>query len=375
MLPKTFIMFVIVFCFSCHNDECELQLLVPRTVLVYMVAGNNLYKNAKEDIAEMLAVTTEINGNLLVYLDAPDNSVDSVPKLIKIQNGKIQILKKYEQQNSASREVLELVINDVMTTFPTSEYGLVLWSHGTGWLPEGIFNSLKKKVNSVQRTFGLDNDNEMEFIELSQALPNKFEFILFDACLMGNIEVLYQLRNKANYIIASPTETLVAGFPYTQTIPLLFQNEIDYSRVAETYVNYYECQSKSVLKSASLSVIQTVYLNILVDFIKQSINNKNITLSDSSQSQFYEVDKPILYFDFFYLLSRIVLDKSDRNKLNLIKSKLIVNYQHTDYFLDDLSLENTSGLSVFVFPLYNESLLSVYKQTDWYIETGLLLNR
>ena len=32
------------------------------------------------------------------------------------------------------------------------------------------------------------------------------EFILFDACLMSSIEVLYDLRDKAKYVIASPAE-------------------------------------------------------------------------------------------------------------------------------------------------------------------------
>lgn len=114
----------------------------------------------------------------------------------------------------------------------------------------------------------------MELIELFNSLPIKFEFILFDACLMGNIEVLYQLRNKADYIIASPTEILVAGFPYTQTIPLLLQKEINFDNVTTEYVNYYENQNSSRLRSASLSVIQTKYLKSLVDFIKLYIDHK-----------------------------------------------------------------------------------------------------
>jgi hypothetical protein len=375
MLQKIVILLLILLCLSCHENENQLQLPAIRTVLVYMVAGNNLYKNAKQDIAEMQAISEKINGNLIVYLDAPENSVDSVPQLFKILDGKIEVIKKYKQHNSASGKILEQVINDVIATFPAMEYGLVLWSHGTGWLPEGAFDSLKMNQKTRQRSFGLDNDKEMGLIELSHSLPIRFKFILFDACLMANIEVFYQLRNNANYIIASPTETLVAGFPYTQTIPLLLQKEIDFDNVAKEYVNYYENQSKSILKSASLSVIRTEYLKNLVDFIKLYVDDKTVIISDFNNLQFYEIDEPILYFDLLGLLNQIIVDENNRKELSQIISKIILCYQHTDNFLNNLSLGNSSGLSVFVFPFYNESLLYEYKKTDWYIETDLLFNR
>lgn len=375
MLKRIVILLVILSFLSCHKDETQLKLPVMRTVIIYMVAGNNLYKNAKQDIAEMQAISEQIDGNLIVYLDAPENSVDSVPVLFKIQDGNIQIIKKYKQQNSANGIIMEQVINDAVAIFPALEYGLVLWSHGTGWLPESVFDSLKKNQKTKQRSFGLDNDKEMGLIELSNSLPIKFEFILFDACLMGNIEVIYQLRNKANYIIASPTETLVAGFPYTQIIPILFKKEVNYDDVGKEYVNYYRNQNISILKSASLSVINTKYVDILTNFIKMHIANRTIMIDNFAGLQSYEVDNPILYLDLFDLLNQLITDENDREQLSQIKTQIILNYKHTDNFLDNLSLENSSGLSVFVFPFYNESLLNEYKKTDWYIEAGLLFNR
>lgn len=103
---------------------------------------------------------------------------------------------------SASGEVLHSVIHDAITAFPAMEYGLILWSHGTGWLPEGVFDTLKHGNRSKFRSFGFDSGKEMKITELAENLPVKFEFIIFDACLMSNIETLYELRNAANYIIA-----------------------------------------------------------------------------------------------------------------------------------------------------------------------------
>ena len=373
---KIFILFSAALLYSCVNDN-EIDpstILSARTVLVYMVAENNLYRNALQNIEEMQAYTEPVNGNLLVYLDAPSTSTDSVPHLFKIENDSIITIKKYRQQNSASGEVLQSVINDVTATFPATEYGLILWSHGTGWLPEGVFDTFKKTNVSKLRSFGLDNENEMNLIELEQSLPVNFEFIIFDACLMGGIEVAYQLRGKTNYLLASPTETLVVGFPYTQTVPLLFSQVVDYYEIAKTFIDYYESQTKDFLKSASLTVIDTRGLTALANLASQLVDNRAITISDKAYNLLpYEISEPVLYYDFFSFLKQLTDDETALNQLAKIYSETVVSYEHTDFFLSDLALTNTTGLNFFIFPFYDENLFSEYKQIDWYADTGFVV--
>jgi hypothetical protein len=111
-----------------------------------MSADNNLYKNAKSDINEMLENQEIFDGNLIVYLDAPSWSEDSIPKLFKIQSGKIYPVKQYNKHNSATGDVLQTVINDVVKMFEAKSYGLVLWSHGTGWLPKNSYENFTKSL-------------------------------------------------------------------------------------------------------------------------------------------------------------------------------------------------------------------------------------
>lgn len=370
-----FALFSCTLLFSCVSDD-DVEPVVNsliRTVLVYMVAENNLYKNALQDIEEMQAYTEYINGNLLVYLDAPSMSSDSVPHLFKIENGNIVSIKKYSQQNSASGEVLQSIINDAIAIFPANEYGLILWSHGTGWLPEGAFDDFKKNASKL-RSFGLDNKNEMNLIELEQSLPVNFEFIIFDACLMGGIEVAYQLRKKTNYLLASPTETLVAGFPYTQIVPLLFARSIDYHEIAKIFIDYYESQTKDYLKSASLSVINTKEFTTFANLLFQLIDNKEIIISDKEYNLLpYEISEPVLYYDLFNFLEQLIDDEIVLNQLAQIYSEIVVSYEHTNFFLGNLSLTNTTGLNFFIFPFYEENLFSEYKQIDWYVDTGFVV--
>lgn len=58
-----------------------------------------------------------------------------------------------------------------------------------------------------------------------EALPYRFDYLIFDACFMANIETLYDLRAGFDYIVASPCEIMAAGFPYDRTVPYLFTGE------------------------------------------------------------------------------------------------------------------------------------------------------
>jgi hypothetical protein len=58
---------------SCSEDEVNYSSqLQDHTVLVYMAADNNLYKNAKSDVDEMLISDLAAKNNLLVYLDTQE---------------------------------------------------------------------------------------------------------------------------------------------------------------------------------------------------------------------------------------------------------------------------------------------------------------
>ena len=71
------------------------------------------------------------------------------------------------------------------------------------------------------KSFGAEGGKNMEIYELAEGIPDEyhFDFLLFDVCSMGGIECVYELRDKADYIVASPAEVLVAGFPYKNILP------------------------------------------------------------------------------------------------------------------------------------------------------------
>jgi hypothetical protein len=343
--------------------------LPKRAVLVYMAADNNLYKNAKADIEEMLQSDLPANNHLLVYLDIPEWSENTSPQLFEIQGGKMVSIKQYESQNSATSEVLQSVINDAISLFPAETYGLVLWSHGTGWLPENVFETLKQSV--VSRSFGKDGNSEISITELAESIPVKFKYIIFDACLMGGIEVFYQLRNKADVLIASPTETLVAGFPYDRIIPFLFASNPNYAEIAQTYMDYYKNKTGN-LQSATITVIDTKQLEPFANIIREAIDNNVTIIPPSRESvQKYEIQEQIVFYDLQDYLTQAIQDENYIAALKQQIARIVIYRDYTPYFLYKLSIERSCGISVYV-SISNDDLNNEYKLLDWYIDSKLL---
>ena len=102
-------------------------------------------------------------------------------------------------QNMAEPETLSDFIRWGAQTCPAKKYALVLWDHGGG-AKTGLF---------IDELF--DNDT-MYLDEIGDALRDSgvhLEAVLFDACMMANLETAYQIRDSAEWMIAS--EEMVPG--------------------------------------------------------------------------------------------------------------------------------------------------------------------
>lgn len=94
---------------------------------------------------------------------------------------------------------------EIQDLYPARQYGLILFSHSSGWMPQNTLTEPRKSSRSILN----DNGDEMEMIDFAKSIPPKmFEFIIFESCFMSGIEVAYELRNKTNYIVASSTEII-----------------------------------------------------------------------------------------------------------------------------------------------------------------------
>ena len=234
---------------SCGDDDDSLEPQGPpaevsRTVLVYMIADNNLasdWGSDDEDISEMLkaAKAGGLNGGrLLVYHNRLGTSKGNVPEMLEITANGLKTLKQYPDDRtiySVDPERIREVMVDLKTLAPAEDYGLVLWSHANGWLgaPAGS--------EDYYRSFGDDRGYHITLPSLAKALEDEeFSFLYLDCCLMGNIECVYELRNVAPRIEAAPTELHVDGMPYDRNVPLMFLETPDLDGMARNTFDYYD---------------------------------------------------------------------------------------------------------------------------------------
>ena len=367
---------------SCEKDSnIVTKKESKRAVFVYMIADNDLDFYATANINEMetfMAQNPEA-GSVYVYIDRAKNRKTAHPILYQITadtSAKInsKIIKVYPENNSANEKVFAEILGQVQTICNiNNEFlrGLVLWSHGSAWLPESV--SLASQRATAVKSFGLDqtmanNENhnaEMDIRKLAIILNNyHFDFILFDACFMASIEVFYELRNTTDYIIASPTEVLATGFPYKDILTDMLSATVTYQKIAQKYVAFFQ-QKKGVLQSASVVTVKTAELPQFATLFKYYLNTISREITDQKWLQ-YSQDE----VDYLFDLGQVAdyLQKEQTNKeLTEQLGRLITNYHHTSYFFGKIPLQKSSGISIYIpqsTTLQNDEY-EFYKTLSW----------
>lgn len=366
---------------SCQKEDDSEQ-LPTRTVIVYMVANNNLDYFSQLNINAMEASWSDkYDGQLLVYVDRTEAAIPAHPITLKVKHDTTplvvsSIVNIYPQQNSADANVMHHVLTELVAQYPAKSYGLILWSHGTGWLPKGVIpNNEQKQYNRESKqikTFGRDGHEEMEIKDLAKAIPLVFDFILFDACFMGSIETLYELRNNARCIVASAAEVLSFGVPYDKIIPYLFEQKANLKEVARKYIDFYN-QFEGDLQTATIAVVKTKELSFFVDKLRNillcsPINSSSIDLKDSQQ---YERIENNLFFDMENVLNKIVMP-NDMPTIKLLWENAVA-YKDATLNLWGKPIKHFSGVSLY-FPtaaITDSSLVKHYKQLSWYENSGI----
>ena len=253
---------------SCLKEEADNRQQLPeRTILFYMAGDNSLSGETQEKV-DALASAWNIKGEnrLLVF---QDRGGENAPRLLEIKTGAdgkgtIEVLEEYKDGNSASIKVFVRVLNDMVRYCPSSDYGLVLFSHSSGWFPAGTFAQPRSVVT--------DGDTEFELVDFARAIPNgQFGFIIFESCLMAGAEVAYELKDKTDYILASSAEILSPGFTplYGKMLECLYKTAPDLTGFAGEYYDYCNRLSGDN-RSATVSVVSTAGIDLLKSLLARA---------------------------------------------------------------------------------------------------------
>lgn len=217
----------------CENENREWS------ILVYMAADNNLEASAIDDICEMeMSRLNTNNVTVLMLLDRSplydsSNGNWTSTKLYRLKTGSTGNQRKIISEeipchllglstdvnvelDMASDYVLSNAIDFLYKAYPADNYGLIVWGHGTGWRCEA-----SEQREAAYKGFAYDNTSGlyMTLKQLGDTLINclqgkRLNFIGFDTCFGGELEVFYELRNCAEYAVASEGLVSSNGWDY-----------------------------------------------------------------------------------------------------------------------------------------------------------------
>jgi hypothetical protein len=227
-------------CSSNDDNDPQIPTEPERSVLIYMAGENNLSSFADQDLTEIKEGSKSLkdNQNLIVYVDNTKK-----PYMARVKDGVLVDSVDMEESSSADPAMMENIIRQMRTKYPAKSYGMVLWGHCTGWL---ITNDSIPYAGT--RAYGVDQKPKsywMNIPSMARAIAKgmnqeKMKFIFGDCCNFGSIEIAYELRNAAEYIIGSPAEIPDPGAPYEEIMPDLFsQNDNFYQALIDDYYNHY----------------------------------------------------------------------------------------------------------------------------------------
>ncbi len=194
------------------------------TIMVYM-CGTDLESKAgmaTNDLKEMAAATLSDNVNVIVYTGGCKNwknstissSYNQIYRVIG--GGKLECLESNMGSGAMTDPgTLESFIDYAHSNYPAGRNILIFWDHGGG------------SVSGYGYDEKNPNSGSMDLAEISSALKNagiKYDFIGFDACLMGSLETDLMAAQYADYLIGSEEIEPGIGWYYTDWLTALSKN-------------------------------------------------------------------------------------------------------------------------------------------------------
>lgn len=359
--------YLLVFLLICVVS-CKKDIVVPaqsppsqRTLLVFMGGDNNLYKETYDKLEALRKGYTSGMGRLIVFQSAKGIT----PRLVEIQTGtngegQIREIKTYKNYSTASTMLFKEVLNDIKVCARAESYGLILFSHGSGWMPQ----------QSLLQPYALTMDkDDMNLRDFAAAIPDHFfDFMIFESCLMSGIEVMYELKDKTNFVVASSSEIVSPGFTpiYGRLLSYLYQPEAKLKDFAQLYFDYYN-QQKGASRAATIAITDTRQLDSLVKWVSE---NALLKLSEDQLKTIQHFDRFVgysLFFDFEDYYQHLS-PAASHEKLALLLSKAVPFKAATPTFLKNYNGFNIavfSGLTSYIPQDGFEYLNTSYKKLKW----------
>lgn len=395
-----------------------------RVLIFYSAGYNSLSEYLREDIRDLksgyapalkearaffvVSHLTKIRG---------DYGTKTDPQLIRVYKDRkkgviLDTLKAYPGHLS-DPSLMRTILSDIKRQFPAKHYGMVFSSHASGWLPVYYYNNDEKfdrsypsgqkgvaerplppltsfpyverellpgepMTKSVVITNHYNDSMEMDLDDFKSAIPMHLDYLLFDACLMGCVEVAYEFKDVCDQIGFSQAEILADGFDYKSLAAHLLENDkVDTRAIVDDYYQKYASRTDKTNRSATISLVDCTRLEPLTSLCRtlfDKYGSSIATLNPSEVQRYYRYDKHWFY-DLEDILVKAGISDEEHRSLTSALNQCILYKAATPEFLKNYGgfvIETFSGLSMYLPCDGSRFLDSEYQGLAWNKATGLV---
>ncbi len=236
-----------------------------KVTIMIMLNGSNLesdYGCATADLKEILAATDSDNVNIIIQTIGTkkwqvDGISSSTSQRYLVSDGKLsRIESNLGDLDVGNADTLKDFVTYCSKNYPANRNMLIFWNHGGGIIygygydDTSYFSSDTLNVDEIQKA-------------LSEA-GVYFDFIGFDACIMGGIETACALYDFSDYLIVSEDFESADGWEYTRWLSALGQNSSTPTPdLAKIICDDFVKESKNADSEGILALIDLSYMKLL----------------------------------------------------------------------------------------------------------------
>ncbi len=400
---------------SCSEEAFDVDSVNKQTILVFFPwtgdtnsEGLTHFLNANVDSISQGIINKKglNNTRILLFFSESYNKSTLYDLQYDEVNKKVEkiTLKTYEGNTYCSAEGIADLLGEVKQQAEALNYALIIGSHGAGWTyaedwvkypyrsvqakPSDTASLLNSNFSGIQygtdsnkpvtRFFGSVSlmDNALNVATLAEGIKQsglKMQYILFDACYMGNVETAYELKDVTNYLISSSSEIMAAGLPYKTLWSYLNSTTPNYSSIVSTTVNFYKGTSEPYCNLAAIDCRQ---LDKLASVMKE-INTKCSLDSDMTLSSLQPLDgfSPNLFYDLTTYVDSLHPSGYLKDQFNAQMQLTVKAAQSTDYVYtalqssnNEIEVKNYSGLTI-SDPSLHSVAIKGREKTGWWKAT------
>lgn len=275
------------------------------TILIWMAGDNDLESAGDDDLAEIKAVGSTDHVNVVVQFDRMSDDKTRRYYLRKGTSLASDEVGSLGETNSGDPDVAVDFFSWGIATYPADRIVAVFWNHGSGIDETNVYRMIgrpqalsflrkggKQRDKTSRRTANrvasgrfrkalfqstvetavkpsetaraiLYDDTNRDFLDnvelqrvlarVKKAAARRIDVVGFDACLMNMIELGFQIRKSADFMVGSEELEPAAGWPYTTILKLLNKKpDMSPSELGAAVVDLYARSYRDVNVTQSL---------------------------------------------------------------------------------------------------------------------------